>query len=123
MQVIKKVPAEHIEERIVGRMCDTCGCGWSGEENAITTPCDNPSCDGTQFAEDQTYTRRIPGYLIIRCDCKREVVCDHHFTNSCECGADYDSSGNRLAPREFWGEETGETYADIVSGYDPEEVW
>lgn len=37
------------------------------------------------------------------------------FTNTCECGADYSGSGQRLAPREFWGEETGESVADILS--------
>jgi len=37
------------------------------------------------------------------------------FTNSCpDCGADYNWSGQRLAPREQWGEETGEHPADIA---------
>lgn len=48
-----------------------------------------------------------------RCDCGAELECPN-FTNTCECGADYNSAGQRLAPREQWGEETGETFQDIM---------
>jgi hypothetical protein len=52
--------------------------------------------------------------------CRSHVELTHHFTNTCDtCGADYDGGGNLLAPRSQWGEETGETYADIVMGGDP----
>ncbi len=49
------------------------------------------------------------------------VHCSKHvslsgFTNTCECGADYNSSGQLLAPREQWGEETGESLSDIYNG-------
>lgn len=47
------------------------------------------------------------------CDCCRAVHLSG-FTNTCDCGADYNMSGSRLAPREQWGEETGETAADIL---------
>lgn len=46
--------------------------------------------------------------------CKRTVVL-HGFTNTCECGVDYNMSGQELAPREQWGEETGESLSDILS--------
>lgn len=46
--------------------------------------------------------------------CKSEVAL-FSFTNSCDCGADYNMSGQRLAPRSQWGEETGESYSDIVN--------
>jgi len=50
-----------------------------------------------------------------RCDCGCEVYLDG-FTNTCDdCDADYNSSGQRLAPRECWGEETGESLGDILS--------
>jgi hypothetical protein len=50
--------------------------------------------------------------LCIRCG---EEVILQGFTNTCErCGADYDIAGRRLAPREQWGWETGETAADIL---------
>lgn len=47
-------------------------------------------------------------------DCGAEVYLDG-FTNTCDCGADYNMSGQRLAPRCQWGEETGESVADILS--------
>lgn len=47
-------------------------------------------------------------------DCKREVYLTG-FTNTCRCGADYNTSGTRLAPREQWGEETGESISDILA--------
>lgn len=56
--------------------------------------------------------------VTVRCSCGRDVEC-HAFTNACPCGADYNWSGQRLAPREQWGEETGETYADITRPGDP----
>lgn len=47
------------------------------------------------------------------CDCGTEVELGH-FTNTCEnCGADYNSSGQQLAPRSQWGMETGEHPADV----------
>lgn len=48
---------------------------------------------------------------VIKCDCGKEVYCTS-FTNTCECGADYNFNGDRLAPREQWGEETGEHWTD-----------
>lgn len=54
-----------------------------------------------------------------RCDCGafmpwegygRDYGCD-------KCGADYNSAGQRLAPRSQWGEETGETAADYDRGF------
>ena len=50
-----------------------------------------------------------------QCSCGLEVYLDG-FTNTCECGADYNMSGQLLAPREQWGEETGETDGDITLG-------
>lgn len=45
--------------------------------------------------------------------CRRHVTLAG-FTNTCDCGADYNGSGDLLASREQWGEETGETVADIL---------
>jgi hypothetical protein len=51
--------------------------------------------------------------------CGNEVVLDS-FTNSCsQCYLDYNQSGQQLAPREQWGEETGEDLSDILRGGDP----
>jgi hypothetical protein len=48
-----------------------------------------------------------------KCSCGGMVFLDH-FTNTCKCGRDYDSSGWLLAPRSQWGEDTGEHLADIL---------
>lgn len=49
---------------------------------------------------------------VVKCHCGEEIVCDK-FTNTCpRCEADYDMKGNRLAPRKFWGEETGEHWTE-----------
>jgi len=51
---------------------------------------------------------------------KTITCCDHEldcpeFTNTCPyCGADYNWAGQRLAPRSQWGEETGESLAEIM---------
>jgi len=45
--------------------------------------------------------------------CGRHVELDG-FTNSCTCGADYNWAGQELAHRSQWGEETGESLADIL---------
>lgn len=60
----------------------------------------------------------------IICQCGEKVWCDG-FTNVCEkCGRDYNWAGQLLAPRCQWGEETGETYADLqnVDALDPEDL-
>lgn len=49
----------------------------------------------------------------IKCSCGRTVAIYGRMTNSCDCGADYNWNGDRLAPREQWGEETGEHPADL----------
>jgi hypothetical protein len=55
---------------------------------------------------------RVPS--VGRCTCGYEVELGC-FTNTCDrCGRDYNSAGQLLAPRSQWGEETGETAADIL---------
>ena len=52
---------------------------------------------------------------ILRCACGAEVEILRVMTNTCDkCHRDYNSSGQLLAPREQWGEETGETASDIL---------
>lgn len=48
-------------------------------------------------------------------NCDNEVSL-RGFTNTCDnCETDYNMSGQQLAPREQWGEETGESLSDILS--------
>jgi hypothetical protein len=49
----------------------------------------------------------------VKC-CRRWLPCRGFTTTCSECGADYNQSGQRLALREQWGEETGEHLADIL---------
>lgn len=44
-------------------------------------------------------------------DCGAEVALGR-FTCPCDCGADYNSSGQRLADRSQWGAETGEHWTE-----------
>lgn len=66
-------------------------------------PC--PSCGSERVG----YIRPIEW---LKCDCGARVdLCG--FTNACDCGRDYNRSGQLLGPRSTWGEETGEHPADI----------
>lgn len=50
-----------------------------------------------------------------QCVCGEEIELSG-FTNTCtNCDRDYNSSGQELAPRSQWGEETGESLSDILS--------
>jgi hypothetical protein len=87
--------------------CDkeNAGCGrlavhWSGESNVCTK--EGGGCG------------RIKEPALWKCDCGEELEL-FGFTTTCECGADYNSGGQRLGPREQWGEETGESLSDILS--------
>jgi len=53
------------------------------------------------------------------CECGKEVTLVHALVNTCECGRDYNMSGQLLAPRIQWGEDTGESPAEIL-GFDAE---
>lgn len=54
-----------------------------------------------------------------KCSCGHEVTLSA-FTNTCSsCGRDYNAAGQELGPRQFWGEETGESPAEILAlGHD-----
>jgi hypothetical protein len=63
-----------------------------------------------RYYPGQTYERRITE---VKC-CGHWLPCDS-FTNTCpHCEADYNSAGQRLAPRHQWGEETDEHWVDIM---------
>lgn len=52
---------------------------------------------------------------IIECSCGEHVALGN-FTNTCHnCYSDYNMSGQLLADRSQWGEETGESLSDILS--------
>ena len=44
--------------------------------------------------------------------CGEDIIC-RDFTQTCRiCEADYNMSGQKLAPRDQWGEETGEHWSE-----------
>jgi hypothetical protein len=67
--------------------------------------CVDPQCEGQA--------------TIITCKCGEEM--ERHIPGAdveCDkCHREYNSSGQELAPREQWGEETGETAADYDAGF------
>jgi len=70
--------------------------------------------EGVSYAGVRKWEHTYREPAIGRCNCGNEVWLAG-FTNTCDgCGADYNSAGQRLAPREQWGEETGESPADIL---------
>lgn len=134
MKIIQ--PRKHHREvflRLAFRSVQSLGCGWSFEcddqgnvdvESLNSAARRNYDICVTGRDEDRDEDIRCIGVernvhswvepAIGQCDCGDEVVLDG-FTCTCErCGADYNSSGQRLAPREQWGKETGEHLADIL---------
>lgn len=71
----------------------------------------------TQTVHDHgvvTSEHTYPEPAVGRCECGRKVHLAS-FTNTCECNRDYNMSGQLLANRSQWGEETGESLSDILS--------
>ncbi len=63
--------------------------------------------------DEQSWSYADPA--VIRCDCCTHHVALYGFTNTCSsCGADYNMSGDMLASRSQWGEETGEDLGEIL---------
>jgi Zn finger protein HypA/HybF involved in hydrogenase expression len=74
---------------------------------------DCPKCNGAKVV---VHTERSLPCKV----CGHKVTLWDSFLNTCEnCGTDYNGCGQVLAPRSQWGEETGESLADIL-GPDPE---
>lgn len=54
------------------------------------------------------YSHWAKVYPVVICACGAKIICTG-FTNTCDrCDSDYNFAGALLAPREQWGEETGE---------------
>lgn len=82
---------------VIGRSCPTCR---SPKQRGEPPTCACP--------------KNYRTLITIRCACRRELDLHDGFLNTCDCGRDYNGSGQLLAPRSQWGEETGETLADIL---------
>ena len=92
---------------VLRRECRTCGKPFKALPEY---PWWEPTCECG--GPEKSWPRY---YLVIRCACKRELELMDGWLNECLCGRDYNGSAQLLAPREQWGEETGETLADIMN--------
>jgi hypothetical protein len=48
--------------------------------------------------------------IVVRCFCRRRLELWDSWANTCDCGREWNGSGQALAPRSEWGWETGETF-------------
>lgn len=77
---------------------------------------------GIQFHVSAAIEDAINEPDALLCRCGDVVELEDAFINTCNrCGQDYNGSGQALADRGVWGEETGESYADIVGPTDGED--
>ncbi len=97
-------------------------CDKNGQPKALEKPaqanfeaCLTGAVDGRAVEDEGVVEYQTPWRTdaVGKCECGRKVTLDS-FTNTCDCGADYNRSGQRLACRSQWGEDTGEHYADIA---------
>src|ERR1019366_4380092 len=128
MRILKRrTHHHHVEHRLLFERAEAGGAGFS-------FPCDHEgTVDAARLpaAARDNYRACLAGLALVRSvvesvhdftepavgecgGCSREVVLGG-FTNTCDCGADYNGSGQLLAPREQWGEETGESLGDILN--------
>lgn len=60
---------------------------------------------------ENEFDYRIPAQIL----CCEKWMSLGNFTNTCTyCGADYNGSGQLLASRHYWGEETGEHWSECL---------
>ena len=131
-EIVRRVPVKYVKHVVEASLtCPECGCGagvgspaaagWEEGEACPTGICKARGRIGVVVLQPETsYTVRIPGYVVVRCECGAEVPCTDSFANPCNrCQREYMSGGQLLAPREQWGEETGESIADILGPGDP----
>jgi hypothetical protein len=100
--IIKQVEGFMDNNAHHGIHCESCGTLNMNESKS--RPC---GCGKMMHPHTFDFSKWIPGYVVIRCGCGSKLDC-RSFTNTCKCGRDYNFAGDELAPREFWGEETGE---------------
>lgn len=104
--------------------CGTCGftgtCGtWKAIDGEKGTWCYKCAEKGVKSAlKDVEVPEKMwqKGLVEVNC-CGVWIEC-HGTTSSCQnCGKEFNISGQELAPREQWGEETNETSDDFFDEY------
>jgi hypothetical protein len=128
-------PGRHIEHQELRRnfhYVDEPGAGFSFECDETGTPnqldtdtkkasfryCMESVAQGS-IVDDGMVIEKWTSYEppVIKClRCQNEVTLWDAWLSTCShCGADYNGSGQLLAPRHLWGEETGEHLADLIT--------
>jgi|GEM_PF-1923253 len=71
---------------------------------------------GTEYLPPvrRTHTNKVRDYGTGVCACGSHVSFGWGDSTCVSCGAEYNSAGQRLAPRHQWGEETGEHPCEVV---------
>lgn len=85
------------------------GCDWCSGR------CSDLNDAEAKFDEHEAETGHslCKRFRFMKCQCGKEILLDG-FTNTCDCGRDYNTSGQLLASRSQWGWETGESVSDIM---------
>lgn len=101
--IIRRVESHFVEVPVTGVICS---CGTHNPFGKEESPC---RCGDTMYPVLPGFTepQLVKGFVEVRCDCRRKVICSGMST-TCDCGRDYNWNGDLLAPRNQWGEETGE---------------
>jgi len=64
----------------------------------------------------EAYVSRYTQPAVLLCDCGEEFELVDTFYEECpSCGTGYNGAGQKLRPMNEWGEETGESLADIYN--------
>ena len=127
MEIIKQRERVHVEKYALSyEYNDLPGAGFSfdcdkeGNVFPLTNEAAQENYDGCVSGKFNVTLKGVVDYSYYytspkegKCHCGRIVQLEH-FTNTCDCGADYNSSGTLLADRSQWGEETGESLSDIL---------
>ena len=124
MKVIRPVAVKTIEYFHIFQRADGSGYSFPVTEDGVF----EAKCDAAEKNYQLATSSLVPGLRDLGieereyfstpskygiCSCGQEVMLTG-FTNTCNCGLDYNSSGELLAPRSQWGEETGESLSDIL---------
>lgn len=71
------------------------------------------------FVEDSQNPGKV--LRLLSCDCGTQFIIADYWEDQCPgCRQLYNGAGQKLVPAQYWGEETGETLADIYNPIDPE---
>jgi len=102
-----------------------CGFGFPCDEQGNLLPLSDGALENYQRCTTGVYDVTCMGVrkithtyvepAVVICECCGAKVYLESFTNTCDtCDSDYNISGQLLAPRSQWGEETGEYLGDIL---------